>query len=284
MASLEAAAGKMLRKPYFDLAKDQQREQLTLAQRMVRAILQDPELFFRRDAGGVVSLVGGTMDNAGEVMAAAGEVNGYAVDVLRCARAMQLSMRQTVRVPRRCTRNELYEARRALTPYDAVAVRVRGHKGKKLGSAAVSLVDLVREQVSVAQEQGVFTPPKGTNKIAVLVCADTILLWRTAATRCDVFVGVWPRRVGDYAHATARLCNATKNRLQQDVSSWVQEGDCRGVIGRVKDVWGDLMQASENIPKADRVAFRPTKNDTFDLTAARVFLDDIAVLQGHIAI
>ena len=30
-----------------------------------------------------------------------------------------------------------------------------------------------------------------------------------------------PRRVGDYAHATARLCIATQKRLQQDVSSWV---------------------------------------------------------------
>ena len=83
-----------------------------------------------------------------------------------------------------------------------------------------------------------------------------------------------PRCVGDYAHATARLCNATQKRLQQDVSFRVQEGDGRGVIGRLKDVWGDLMQASQNIPQADRVALRPTKKDAFDLTSARVFLDD----------
>ena len=37
-----------------------------------------------------------------------------------------------------------------------------------------------------------------------------------------------PRPVGDYAHATARLCNATQKRLQQDICSWVQEGDGRG--------------------------------------------------------
>ena len=47
-----------------------------------------------------------------------------------------------------------------------------------------------------------------------------------------------------------------------------------GVIVRLKDVWGDLMQASQNIPQADRVALRPTKKDAFDLTSARVFLDD----------
>ena len=187
VASFEAEAGKMLRKPYFELGPDQQRQRLALAQRVVRAILEDPEVSFRRNATGVVSLMGGSMDNAREVMAAAANVNGYAVDVLCHARAMQLSMRQTLRLPRRCTRDELYEARRAITPYDAVAVSVRGHGGKKRAAAAVSLADLVGEQVRLAQEQGVFTPPRGTNKIPVLVCTDATPLWRAAATRCDVF-------------------------------------------------------------------------------------------------
>ena len=94
--------------------------------------------------------------------------------------------------------------------------------------------------------------------------------------RCGAFLRAIPppRRVGDYAHATARLCHATQKRLQQDVSFWVQEGVGRGVIGRLKDLWGDLMQASQNIPQADRVALRPTKKDAFDLTSAHVFLDD----------
>ena len=42
----------------------------------------------------------------------------------------------------------------------------------------------------------------------------------------------------------------------------------------LKDVWGDLMQASQNIPEADRVALRRTKNGAFDLTSAHVLLDD----------
>ena len=46
------------------------------------------------------------------------------------------------------------------------------------------------------------------------------------------------------------------------------------VIGRLEDVWGDLLQASRNIPEADRVALCPTKKDAFDLTSAQVFLDD----------
>ena len=46
------------------------------------------------------------------------------------------------------------------------------------------------------------------------------------------------------------------------------------MIGRLKDAWGNLIQASQNILQADRVALRPTKKDTLDLTSARVFLDD----------
>ena len=85
-------------------------------------------------------------------------VNGYAVDLLRRVRAMQLSMREPLWLPRRCCGDEVYEARRALTPYDAVAVSVRGHEGKKRAAAEVFLADLVGEQVRLAQEQGVFTP------------------------------------------------------------------------------------------------------------------------------
>ena len=138
MASFEVEAGEMLRKPYFELRPNQQRERLTLAWCVVREILQDPEVSLRRVATGVACLVGGSSDNAQEVMAAAADVNGYAVDVLRRARAIQVSMRQTLRLPRRCTRDELYEARRAIAPYDAVAVSVPGHGGKKRAAAAVS--------------------------------------------------------------------------------------------------------------------------------------------------
>ena len=385
-ADTPTVGGKMLRKPYFDLGPSQQRERLALAQRMVRAILQDPEVSFRRDASGVVSLVGCSMDNLGEVMAAAADVNGYAVDVLRRARAMQLSMRQTLRLPRRCTRDELCEARRALTPYDAVTLTVRGHGGKKRAAAAVPLADLVGEQVRLAQEQGVSTPPRGTNKIPGLVCADATPLWRAAANRCQVFVGVWlggPASAGnpnnwltswvmDGSDDRGRLCamdaeaglNAQMEHLQSNcnvpledgtvlgyevgitgdgkgmqVANYSPDGNCwlcddheslepvegvneevlweaflraipppgvlgtmpmqppvfamqpkrgcnkmsprgrkketgGGVIGRLKDVWGDLIQASQNFPQADRVTLRPTKKHSFDLTSARVFLDD----------
>ena len=41
-----------------------------------------------------------------------------------------------------------------------------------------------------------------------------------------------------------------------------------------KDVSGDLMPASQTIRQADRVVLRQTRKDAFDLTSARVFLDD----------
>ena len=79
-----------------------------------------------------------------------------------------------------------------------MAVSVRGHGGKKHVAVVASLADLVGEQVRLAHERGVFTPPRGMNKIPMLVCAETTPLWRAAATRCDVFVGV---RLGGPASA-----------------------------------------------------------------------------------
>ena len=122
-----------------------------MAHCVVQALLQDPEVSFRRIASGVVSLVDGSTNDAREVMAAVADADGYAVDVLRCARAMQLSMRQTLWLPRRSTRDELYEARRAITSYDAVAVSVREHGAKKRAAVSVSLADFVGEQVRLAQ-------------------------------------------------------------------------------------------------------------------------------------
>ena len=151
VASFEAEVGEMPRKPYFELWPQQQRERLALAHCVVHALLQDTEVSFRRDASGVVSLLDGSTNDAREVMAAAANANAYAVDVLRRARAMQLSMRQTLWLPRRSTRDEMYEARRAITSYDAVAMGVREHGAKKRAGVSVSLADFVGEQMRLAQ-------------------------------------------------------------------------------------------------------------------------------------
>ena len=79
--------------------------------------------------------------------------------------------------------------------------------------------------------------------------------------------------MGDYAHCAARLCNAIAKRLGSDLSAWVAAGDGRGIIGRMQEVWSQLMQEAADVPPTERVALRPQKKDTFDLTSARLFIE-----------
>ena len=58
------------------------------------------------------------------------------------------------------------------------------------------------------------------------------------------------KRVGDYAHCAARLCNAIAKRLASDLSAWVAVGDGRGVLGCMQEVWSDIMQEAANVPLA----------------------------------
>ena len=46
-----------------------------------------------------------------------------------------------------------------------------------------------------------------------------------------------------------------------------------GVIGRMQEVWSDIVQEPANVPLADGVALRPQKKDALDLTSARIFLE-----------
>ena len=115
----------------------------------------------------------------------------YAVDVLRTARSMMLSVRQMLKVSRRCTRQKLLETRRALTPYVATPVAVIGPERKRRSGAFVSLTELVQHQAALAQKAGVLMVPPGWRRIPIIICVDACALWRTSATRADVFVGVW---------------------------------------------------------------------------------------------
>ena len=62
-------------------------------------------------------------------------------------------------------------------------------------------------------------PPRGTNKVPVLVCMDATPLWRVGATRCDVFVGVRPGGL------------ASAGNPDNWVTWWVMDGsDNRGCL------------------------------------------------------
>ena len=67
------------------------------------------------------------------------------------------------------------------------------------------------------------------------------------------------KRVGDYAHCAARLCNAIAKRQGSDLSAWVAAGDGGGIIGRVQEVWSRLMQEAANVPLTERVALPKRK-------------------------
>ena len=82
------------------------------------------------------------------------------------------------------------------------------------------------------------------------------------------------RRPGDYAHANARNCTTLCKRTRADIVNWVANGQgSRRALTALNDLWGDITQEANRIPVGERVAMRPTKEGSLDITAARMFLD-----------
>ena len=122
------------------------------------------------------------------------EDDGLAVS--KHARSMQLSLRQMLKMPRLCTRATLDRVRGDLTPYKANPCVVQGASISKRSAGMTSLFDVVTTQISLVEQCGILdvaTPP-----IQVILCRDATTLWRTSATRCDIFVDSW----GDINAAT----------------------------------------------------------------------------------
>ena len=110
---------------------------------------------------------------------------------------MQASVRQVYKLPRTCTRADLDKARRHMRPYTAHPMAVFGSGMSRRAAAAVPLWDVVSTQVALAQQCQMPLPTD--TKIKVIVAPDATPLWRTSATRCDVYVHVWatPSRASD---------------------------------------------------------------------------------------
>ena len=110
---------------------------------------------------------------------------------------MQGSVRQLYKLPRTCLRADLDKARRHMRPYTAHPIAVFGNAMSQRAAAAVPLWDVVSTQVALAQQCQM--PPPTDTKIKVIVAPDATPLWRTSATRCDVYVHVWgtPSRASD---------------------------------------------------------------------------------------
>ena len=387
VARLEADVLCRCRKPYALLKPEAQAKRTAMVQRVARAFVNDDEVTITKTTTREVVLRGGCFDSE---QVNCDRMSGHdpaAVDLLRTARSMKLSVRQMLKLRRHCTRAQLLETRRGVTGYVATPVVVVGPAAKRRSAACAPLADLVLHQVKLAEDPGVLVVPTGWRCIPVIMCVDACPLWRTSATRADVYVAVWPggpaaagdpkkwatwwvmtgaddrawlcgmdqaadlngqieyletnhhvglaggqtmgfgclltgdrkgmqvsnhspdskcwtcedmdslepndnaialprwgaflrgmrgtKGVGDYAHCDARLCNTLAKGLGSDLSAWVAARDSRGIIGRMQEVWSQLMQEAANVPLNERIALRPQKKDTFDLMSARLLIENM---------
>ena len=179
-------------KPFAMLKPDRKVERLALMERVTRALVNDSDVTLSVTSTDVVVLTGRYLDSEHVACDQESGHDAYVVNVPRMARSMMLSVRLMLKVSRRCTCEKLLQTRRALTPYAATPVVVIGPGTKRRSGALVSLTELVQHQVALAQQAGVLTVPPGWRRILVIICVDACPLWRTFATRADIFVGVWP--------------------------------------------------------------------------------------------
>jgi hypothetical protein len=104
-------------------------------------------------------------------------------------RAMKISVRNLYGLRRRCRRATLDMVRRQLTPYVPRHITFQPGLGRERCGSVVELADLVatRIRLAVAQRRLQITTPA----LRVIVSVDATSLWRTSATRCDVYVDVY---------------------------------------------------------------------------------------------
>lgn len=380
----QVRASGAVRKPLAELQPRQRAVRLNQLQRVVQLVLGDDGVTLKQDTSGHTYLRGGCMDTQQDAADAGEGYHPGAIDVIRKARQMGLSLRQTLKVPRRCTRVQLLQEQARLMPYRAKAHVVRASGGRQRAAATAPLSAVVDAQMQLARDMGCFKEPTD-GVIKVLLCPDATPLWRSSATRCDVYTDCWvggpeaagkaanwgswwvmdggddvqwlrgideagdlngeivdlenrtivigeggrarfqcfltgdgkgmqagnhgpgekcwccnnvdgleqqdtidpvarwgaflraiptDRRVGDYVHAACRICCAIQKRVGANVSQWVREGDGRGAVGALQDLWGEFSQEAKRIPVSERVAQRPTSEKQFDLTSARMFLEN----------
>ena len=76
------------------------------------------------------------------------------------------------------------------------------------------------------------------------------------------------RRIGDYVHCTSRVVNILLKRL---LNQFVNPRDA----APLKDLLHSLSQDAQRLPIAQRLAPRKSKPGTLDLTASRLFVDNL---------
>ena len=97
-----------------------------------------------------------------------------------------------LKMERRCTKEELYATKQSLRPFHAIPLVVSTVTKRDRVAAKVSLKDVVYTIIEIAKAAGQLQVP--TDPIKVIVATDEAPLWKSSATRADVFVDVWGTR------------------------------------------------------------------------------------------
>ena len=123
-----------------------------------------------------------------------------AIRVWKYALDSNLSIRQTLRLPRHCTQRDSANTRTQLTRYTAETLTVGGGSMHHRSAAVTELKDVAVNQVQLAIAKGNFKH-NGTEKcIRVVVVPDATPLWKTSVSKADVFVHVWGEGVKAAGH------------------------------------------------------------------------------------
>ena len=164
------------------------------AQRALQAIFGDDESHVASLAGKKLQVRGGVftqpLDGWGDMDAT--EVQ--AARVWRFGRQHSLSLRALHKTPRSCTHADLVSMRGRLQMFSARPVEVSSSLVRKKAGAIVRLRKIILAHIAVAEKLGgVVLSPRARidRKIWVILCADATPLWKSSATRCDVYVDIW---------------------------------------------------------------------------------------------
>lgn len=209
---------------------------MKLVQTAVQALLGDTEVQLRQNKDGGWFMTGGCLIpqvSGGEGMSAQ-EVE--ALLVWQRARREHWSVRQVYRAVCQCTRQDLKDMRQQLLPYIAEPIELRPGVASKRSAAQVNLCDLVRVQLEIAKAGG--GCQFRSNPVWVILCADATPLWRSSATRCDVFVDVWGGV--EYAGEFGRWATWWVLDGADDAPLLRKLQDVANLNGQVDDLQGDF--------------------------------------------
>lgn len=117
-------------------------------------------------------------------------VEREATHIVTLTRRLHLSWRQAEMLDRKCSFPDVIAAREALTPYVACPVVVTSDTGAARCAAYAPLIGIVRQFVRLAESLHV--EPVLQAPYPLLITLDATALWHRGATRCDVFLHIWP--------------------------------------------------------------------------------------------